>query len=153
MTTQPEPVHPDSRRSRTRSTVIRVVLLAALIALIAWLTTQNDDDLSDEQKAAVEASRVFMQAVVDDDPEAACEVMAFDGVPVKDDETLSAPCVEGVATSTDADARRKAYRLQLEADPEVGEEKDDTVAVTWGKGDNTTDLEVVRIDDEWFVTY
>lgn len=154
MTTQPEqPAQPDAGRSGTRSMVVRLVLLAALIGLIAWLTTQNGDDLSDEQEAAVESSRVFMQAVVDDDPEAACAVMAFDGVPVKDDEALTAPCVEGVGASADAEGRRKAYRLQMEADPEVGEVKDGAVDITWGKGDNTTDLTVVRIDDEWFVTY
>lgn len=143
-----------SKRPASRtSVVIRIALLAALIGLIAFMTTQREGGLSDDQKAAVKSSKAFMQAVVDDDSARACQVMAFDGMPVKDDEALSAPCAQGVAASPDDKARRSAYRLQLDAGHEVSEVKGDTVTVTWGDGDNTTKLTVVRIDGEWFVTY
>lgn len=128
------------------------VVAAGLVAVLLLAGCSDDPELSADQQAAETASRTFLQAVVDEDAEAACEVMAFDDVAVKSDPTLMEPCITGIEESPTPQRRRNAFTALLKDDPVVGPVKDGRVNVTWGEGGDAVEHAVVKVGDAWLLT-
>lgn len=125
---------------------------AGLVAVLLLAGCSDDPELSADQKAAETTSRTFLQAIVDEDAEAACEVMAFADTAVKSDPTLMEPCITGIEESPTPQRRRNVFTALLKDDPVVGPAKDGRINVTWGKGSDAVEHAVVKVGDDWLLT-
>lgn len=127
-----------------------VALGLAAVLLLAGCS--DGPELSADQTAAQTSSRTFLQAVIDDDAEAACEVMAFADTAVKSDPTLMEPCITGIEESPTPQRRRNVFTALLKDDPVVGPVKDGRVNVTWGEGSDAVEHTVVKVGNDWLLT-
>lgn len=134
---------------RPARTVLAALSLTVLLGVQACGTV---DDLDAEQEQAAKVSRAFLEAVVDEDAEAACALMAIRGEAVAGDPTWVEACVAGIEESNDDPKRLDAYERQLEDEPKVSDAGDDEVSVTWASGNDVTTHTMVKIDGEWLLT-
>ncbi|WP_110240447.1 hypothetical protein [Nocardioides gilvus] len=130
---------------RTARTTLVAVATSTLLALSAC-----GEDQTESEKAAEK----FMQSMVDRDGDAFCSLIEIEGQPVAENEEALELCTgqaDDAMPAMDDDERKEAEK-SLEDGPEKSEEDGDKASVTYGTGDDAFDIDLVRIDGDWFVT-
>ena len=131
------------RTARTTLTTAATSTLLALLALTACGDSQSESEKTAEQ---------FRQAVIEGDGETFCSLVAVDGKPVTENDQALETCVDMSDTIEvlEGDERKEAEE-SLADGPTKAEENGDEALVVYGKGDDAVDINLVRIDGDWFV--
>lgn len=127
---------------RTARTTLVAIATATLLALTAC-GSQSESEKTAEQ---------FRQAVIEGDGETFCSLVAVDGKPVTENDQALETCVDMSDTieALEGDERKEAEE-SLADGPTKAEENDDEAQVVYGEGKDAVDINLVRIDGDWFV--
>lgn len=130
---------------RTARTTLVAVATSTLLALTACGDSQTESEKTAEK---------FLQSMIDRDGDTFCSLVEIEGQPVAENEEALELCTgqaDGAMPEMDDDERKEAEK-SIEEGPEKSEEDGDKASVTYGTGDDAFDIELVRIDGDWFVT-
>lgn len=133
---------------RTARTTLVAVAISALLGLTACSESEP------EKPAHEQTAEKFWQSMIDRDGDTFCSLIEIEGEPVAANEESLARCNEevGYAIPEMSDDERKEAEKSLEDGPEKSTEDGDKASVTYGTGDDAFDIELVRIDGDWFIT-
>lgn len=127
---------------RTARTTLVAIATTTLLALTAC-GSQSESEKTAEQ---------FRQAMIEGDGETFCSLVAVDGKPVTENDQALETCVDMSDTieALEGDERKEAEE-SLADGPTKAEENDDEAQVVYGEGKDAVDINLVRIDGDWFV--
>lgn len=130
------------RTARTTFITATTSTLLTLLALTAC-GSQSESEKTAEQ---------FRQAMIEGDGETFCSLVAVDGKPVTENDQARETCVDMSDTieALEGDDRKEAEE-SLADGPTKAEENDDEALVVYGEGEDAVDINLVRIDGDWFV--
>lgn len=130
---------------RTARTTLVAVATSTLLALTAC---------GDSQTESEKAAEKYLQAVIDGDGETFCSLLEIEGQPIAENDEALSTCTEmsgETIPKMEKDERDRAEKL-IDEGPEKAEEDGDKASVTYGTGDDAYDIELSRVDGDWFVT-
>ena len=122
---------------------MRITRTAAVVAATALIALTAACGGASGPEGTTEAA---FQAILDDDVDAFCELVTFDGTkPTEDDVKDCADTMDGTMNDQD----KEELEQQLKDGAEKVEEDDDTATVTYEGEGNAIPL--VKIDGDWYI--
>lgn len=130
----------------------RTTLVAVAVSSLLGLTACSESE--PEKPAREQAAEKFVQSMIDRDGDTFCSLIEISGEPVTENEEALELCTGQASDSMPemSDEERKDAEKSLADGPEKSTEDGDKASVTYGAGDDAFEVDLVRIDGDWYVT-